>query len=242
MQMVHHHEKDMHRSASLGDLETDRLPQGVMNGKCPDSADRPSRGGGGGGHSRQHSLGDIDVLRLNIEDDDDTAPAQKHADEEDDHHRLLLPSAIQSSLPRPVYSFREDVDGIGMRILAKTRLQKSFILANMMLPTLTMVVCLFGLGSIWAAALSFHVISCILVPSVYMVSVIGVDGCLKAWASFAVHVRIQLMAGMVYCIAGVCVCVCACAFVCMCVCMHIYRHTQRTHYVCTYTDTHPTHT
>jgi hypothetical protein len=196
--MVHLLEKDMsmHTSASLGDLVMDCLPQNIKNGNCPDSADRPSRGGG---HSRQHSLGDLDDLRLKIEND--TVPAQKHADEDDDHHRLL-PSAMQSSLPRPVYSFRDDLDGISMRILAKTRLQKSIILANMMLPTLTMVVCLFGLGSIWAAALSFHLISCLLVPSVYMVSMTGVDGCLKAWASFIVHVRIQIIAGTVYFIAG----------------------------------------
>jgi hypothetical protein len=72
----------------------------------------------------------------------------------------------------------------------------------MMLPTLTMVICLFGIGSIWAAALSFHIISCILLPCAYMVSLAGTEGCAKVWASFIVHVRIQLVAGAVYFVAG----------------------------------------
>jgi hypothetical protein len=188
------------RSASLGDLSVaDHLPQAI-NGHGSESAGRPSRGG----HSRQHSLSDLDDIRLKIDDDINSSVGhqQKRVDEEDDHHRLLLPSAIQASLPRQLYSFRDDHDGISVRLLAKTKLQRSFVLANMMLPTLTMVICLFGIGSIWAAALSFHIISCILLPCAYMVSLAGTEGCAKVWASFIVHVRIQLVAGAVYFVAG----------------------------------------
>eukprot|EP00282_Hemiselmis_andersenii_P001030 CAMPEP_0114146768 /NCGR_PEP_ID=MMETSP0043_2-20121206/20742_1 /TAXON_ID=464988 /ORGANISM="Hemiselmis andersenii, Strain CCMP644" /LENGTH=296 /DNA_ID=CAMNT_0001241247 /DNA_START=194 /DNA_END=1082 /DNA_ORIENTATION=+ len=83
-------------------------------------------------------------------------------------------------------------------LAARTAPQKAYVRANMAMPTLTMAACLYGFGSAWAAVVAFHLISCILMPSAYVVACAGLDGAARLYAAFFVDLRSQLTWGAFY--------------------------------------------
>lgn len=84
----------------------------------------------------------------------------------------------------------------------RSKLQRAFLHVNMLMPTLTMIVCLYGIGSIWLAAIAFHAISCVIVPVAYIVACAGTDGLAKLCSSLHLNLRTQLAWGAVFFVVG----------------------------------------
>lgn len=92
--------------------------------------------------------------------------------------------------------------GVAEQLVARSKMQRALVHVNMVMPATTMLVCLYGMSSIWLAAISFHAISCILLPTAYILSCVGVDGLAKLWMSTFAHMRVQLIWGAGFFVVG----------------------------------------
>ena len=167
------------------------------------------------GHSRASSL-DLEAALRNAsqeqcDDGADTRPraASKEGGQGDSRPFLMdwkAESAGASRLQRLGlgldFSLLCQDPGVGELLLARSRLQRAFVHTNMVMPAITMIVCLYGMSSIWLAAISFHAISCILMPAAYVFMCVGVDGFSKLCKSTLVHIRVQLIWGAVFFVVG----------------------------------------